>query len=623
MTPEVVEVLKREKLPEEFHKILTHCKDLVDNSRNFMSKFYDKWDERLRVYASERLEDKKDRAKRANNEPTKMVVPMSSAQVNTFVAFLMALYNQRARFFEFGEVGAEDQQIRECSEVLVERDLQVGQFDLTLNQFLLNLARLGFGAFKESYTVKKRKIKQAIPVTNENGDVTGTTVEWVEVVDFEGNAITNVSPYKFFPDTRLPLTRFQEGEFCACEEEHPRISLQKQEAQGEVAGIQWVKQLADSDVQVRRNVKSRFSFVNLDKTDTSESVLILTELQVWLTPNEFEIEPGKFLGEEDFPVLYLVWYVNDQRIVRIEPMNSAHDKFNFECHQFTPDEENQINDSLVGNIEKLQEVIDWLINARVSATVRTLDHQLVVDPNYVDMDTVQTRSRVIKMKKNTGRNGIDRYIQPLPVQDVTGNNFSDAREVSSIMQQVTGVNENATGQYHTGRRSATEAKTVAQGAASRLVWVAGLVWTGALQPLGWKMQINHRAFLSQETFTRVIGPKKLEAQPELYSLFSRPITELAGSYDFFVFDGTTSGEKAYLAQSYQELLGILLSNPGAALSLGLDVNKLLQEIYVLRGAPNLQSFALEPEKLAQLQMIAQQQAAQQNVATQPEGAPTA
>ena len=111
------------------------------------------------------------------------------------------------------------------------------------------------------------------------------------------------------------------------------------------------------------------------------------------------------------------------------------------------------------------------------------------------------------------------------------------------------------------------------------------------------------------------------ADPELYSRFHQPITNLLNSSDFFVYDGTTAGEKAYLAQSYQELLGILLANPGAALQLNLDVNKLLQEIYTLRGAPNLASFALSPEQqqqMMQAQLLANQQ--QNGPSTQPAGA---
>jgi len=66
-------------------------------------------------------------------------------------------------------------------------------------------------------------------------------------------------------------------------------------------------------------------------------------------------------------------------------------------------------------LENLQEVVDWIINARITSVKRTLDNQLVVDPNAVDMKTVTNRSRVIQLRRNAGRGGIDRFVRQLQV----------------------------------------------------------------------------------------------------------------------------------------------------------------------------------------------------------------
>jgi len=42
------------------------------------------------------------------------------------------------------------------------------------------------------------------------------------------------------PGHRLPLTRFEYGEFCADEIEYSRDELEKMEADGLCAGVQWV-----------------------------------------------------------------------------------------------------------------------------------------------------------------------------------------------------------------------------------------------------------------------------------------------------------------------------------------------------------------------------------------------
>ena len=75
------------------------------------------------------------------------------------------------------------------------------------------------------------------------------TTEWATA--FEGNRITNISPYRFFPDVRLPLTRFQEGEFCASEDLYSVSQLKQWEQEGLVAGIDHIKPLGKDIAQDR------------------------------------------------------------------------------------------------------------------------------------------------------------------------------------------------------------------------------------------------------------------------------------------------------------------------------------------------------------------------------------
>jgi hypothetical protein len=220
---------------------------------------------------------------------------------------------------------------------------------------------------------------------------------------------------------------------------------------------------------------------------------------------------------------------------------------------------------------------------------------MVVDTRGVDLNTVEARSRVI-MLKNGANQGVDKYLKQLNVQDTTTHHMQDAESLIQLMQTVTGVNENAMGQYNGGRRSATEARAVIQGASGRMRNLANLLWNSVLAPLGRQLLLNQRQGISLEQFTKVVG----EENAEVYAEFHKSVSQLIGSYDLFVFDGTSPSEKVFLAQSLQELLSIVMSNPMAAAQFNLDPAKMIKEIYELRGVSGLPRFSFDPAQRSQL-----------------------
>lgn len=600
MKPEIVKMLNEEVVGEQHDKILKHVRELVETSRNHMSGYYKEWDKRVKVYNAERVLDKEDAKAVRDGEPPKMVVPLSFAQVNTFVAFLILLFFQRSRFFELKATGSEDNQLREVSELGLETDTKLNKWVSLCFQLFLDIARFGLGIVKHGWTEETATVT-VLEERKAFGQTVAKTPVKQNVVVREYTKAVVVSPYRFFPDCRLPLTRFQEGEFCASEDEYTKIALQTLEKNGAVAGVKHIQPFTGEFLTGRRE-NSRFANINLDEPHKDTNMTCITEVQVKLVPSDFD------LGDETFPVMYVVWYANDSRIVRLEEMNYVHDSFTYALQQFTPDQHCQLNKSLSAIIDVLQTTVDWYMNARVASVRRTLDNQLVVDPSGVDMTTVENRSRVILLKKGASRTGVDRYIMPLPVTDVTAGHLSDVQLLMGpITEGSTGINQQMLGQAHTGRRSATEMRNVAQGAASRITMVGSLIWEGIFEPIGRCMLLNRRQNISQEGYTSFAGQGQ-EAQGVYAAYKADPVT-LAKSSDFFVFDGTAPSEKQYMAQVLQELLGIVLQNPQSAQMLGIvDAQGLLREIYALRGMGGLERFSQMSPEMAQTQQIMAQMA---------------
>lgn len=579
-----------------FHKsLLDKCKKLVDFSHNHMSRYYSTWDEHDRIYRGERQPDEDDKKAGNRGEPIKMVVPMTHAQINTFVAFCYQIYTHRPSFFELEGMGGEDQQGTFIGEALLERDLQKSNFrGQKLHQFLLDIARFGLGVLKYQWVHETEEVEgqQEVPIVQPGVEQPGVEVQTVTETKttFMGNRVDNVSPYNFYPDVRMPLTRFAEGEFCASDETYSKSELQRMEKDGLISGFKWVKE-AKGDFSKQRRA---FSQQIADGTEQKafglglNDIFCLTECQIWLNPKDFELEDGTKMGPEDYPILYVVWYINDQRIVRCEPMNYPSNGFTFKLSQLSPDQERLLNSGISDDLGLLQDALTWFLNSRISSVRKVIDNKFIVDPSGLELRDMEERSPILRLKPAAYRSGVDRWIKQLDVQDVTQSHIQDMKVLNDIAQQTTGISENLMGQHSAGRRSATQDQNVAAGAASRIRMTATLIWYNGLEPLGQDMLLNHRTNLDAETLVKVIGSGVMDPvtggiSQGVVNWLNVTKDDICANYDFRIFDGTLPSEKAYLAQNLQEILTAVIANPMAAGILGYDPRLVLDYIMRLRG----------------------------------------
>jgi hypothetical protein len=429
--------------------------------------------------------------------------------------------------------------------------------------------------------------------------------EWREYLKYEGNLVRAVSPYRWFPDTRYPIVDFQRGEFCASEEEYSKTLLKDLEEAGEVAGVDFVQPLP-RNIDKSRGGPTRMGSDLLSgtgrggalvsgpggtRTNAATGCVLVTKVQVWIVPSKFKFGNDKKLGPEEFPVLYHIWYANDNRVIRVEPAYWWHNEFGWTLAQFTPDMQQTVAMGLADLIYRLQDVITWLINARITDVRRNLRGRHIVNPAFIDTKSLDSEGDIY-MRKGANPAMMDRAIRPLDVNDVTRGHFTDADALGKIMEVVTGVNSNAMGQYNTGRRSASEARVVTAGAAGRMKMHGQLIWDTSLGRLGRLMLSNLRQSLSFESFQAVIG-KDDPAIQQRFDLFKGTPEEVIGEGDYFTFDSTLQSERSFVAQSLQELLVAIIGNPQAAVILGLNPRAMMEEIQYLRGAGNVSRFSLQ------------------------------
>lgn len=594
------EELKDRLAAEEQDDDLVRLKDkvvrLVKESRSEMSKNYDRWDKNNDVYCGLRAPDEEDVDARDHNEPEKMVVPMTFAQIQTFVAFIFLLFYQNRRFFELIGTGSEDKGDESSDgEKLLEADMRSNYGSQQVYQFLTNVGRFSIGIFKSWYETENQFAPTTIPgATAQLGDmeVSNEDVETEqEYLKYQGNRFNNVSPYNFFPDTRFPLSEWHKGAFVADETEWHINALKKYEASGKVAGTEFIEPMTKQSYEKNRNHTRLSAFHNYTISESGaktkdDQVVCVTECQLELIPKDYGFNDTKRL------VRYVVQVANDDRIIRAEPIGYMHDKYTYDVGLISPDMHQHIGQSIADSIDPIQEVISFLINARLMANKKGLENNMIVDPGMIDMASLESRSPWILTKKGAPKLGVDRFAKQLQFNDYTSGNFNDAEVLMKVMQVVTGVNENAMGQFHGGRRSATEARAVNSGSAARMKVTAKLLWDCAFTPLGQKMLCNHRQGITYPGWQKIIG----DNTEERFQQF-KPTdpSDLIGKVDHFVHDATLQSEKGYIAQSLQELVSAMMGTPEVAALLNIDVAELIKETLRLRGIENIDRFERQPQ----------------------------
>ena len=585
MLDEKIKLRLAEKTQDEkLLKLTSVITSALKRSRKEMSKNYAKWDRNIQTYRGIRVRDEDDMRAADANEPEKSIIPLSYAQVQTFVAFGFTLLKQNKFFFEMSATGDEDFDIAELVERGLDRDLSHNEWNSKLYQFLLDMARCSVAPIKHWWTVDTQKVAVEVPMSIDDMGVFDEpqTIE-LDAISYEGNRLKNISPYRILPDMRLPLTRWKEGQFVADEDEWHITNVKLLEKRGLAAGTEFITPM-DNSTYKSLGYERFLSMERGFKSDQDESdfMCIVTEGNIRLVPQEYD------LGSSSEQTLYTFRIVNG-RLISIAPQGSLHGQFNYDIAQFSPDGEAKLNEGLSDTIHALQETISWLYNSRMTAVRRSLDSHLIVHPAYIDSASLESRSPIIYLTKNAPVGDIRQLVHQLDIRDTTTGHFGDADTLMKTMQFVTGVNENAMGQYAPGRRSATENRAANSGASARMKMLLSCAWDSALGPLGKKMMINQRQGFSFETYQKVFG--KSDNVAAKWPLFApEDPRELVGCEDFLVFDSTLSSEKGFLAQSLQELVVAVISNPEFAMQSGFDMQKAMEEIQTLRGIQNVKRF---------------------------------
>lgn len=607
MDSEIATLLNTKKLTPVHEALLNYVEERLKESRLMMAKQYTEWDLRHETYRRRRPTDKNDVEALKQGLPRKVVVPMTYSLVNTFVAFGYTLFTQKERFYEFRGIEDRDKAMRECAEALIERDMKFSDEKKLLVQSLMNIARFSVACEVESWEKDHvwLPVQETTPEPTFAGRPTGqatVTTKLEKVLRREGNSVRTVSPYHIFTDAGYHITDWRKGQFVAWDEPYDKGALKQMEQDGLCTGIEFIEDYDSSVVVSSNRTKSRVAGVDFARPDKKQTAVCVTKLVIDLAPNEIKGRDGTTLGPDTVRHKWLLWIANDRRIIRAEPQTNLHGQFPVSMSFFEPDMHDDCLNSLSYIVDDLQGLVSWFMNSRMAAVSRTVDTQVIIDPLGINVDDVNSRQRVIRMQKAAAGKDVRRFFSQLEIKDSTQGHVGDMTNLIQLMQLISGVNDNAMGQYNGGRRSATEARSVMNGAAARMKMVFDVMWGMHYVPQANRLLINTRQEISPEEFENVCGPEKAV----YFDQFKSTPQQLARSYDFVAFDGTLPSEKMFIAQQLMEVFSLIMTNPANAAMFNMDPNLVLKEAMELRGLGRGNQFAYQQVPQTLLTMLAAQ-----------------
>ncbi len=604
-------------------KVVEMVRGYMKTSADRMSRLHTSWDNNSLIYRGYRVPDKDDADAVKDGEPPKIIVPITYAQVQTALAFIIATFSQRDNVFDLRGIGPED----EKNVFAMNTDLQYQQNDqkfmLKLYFWLLDALKQGFGVmqvqWEERYTeMRVARQETSFTIPGMIGSIFGRkpemkTVEAFEdVLAYQGNKLTNISPYAFYPDPAVSIANFQEGKFVGTEIEVAIQTLQAEEGKM-YFGVDKIPNSMSKDLleQRPRRVKGPFGTDETSKPplgkESQSSARILLTMQVTASEKEMSEKLEVDLGNSTKQVKWIIALGNDQKVIRFERCSYLHNRYNYEVIEYSPDHDAFYNSGLADTIAELQNLTTFLLNSHVVNIRKIIANRFITDPTKVEMEDIKAGSIYIRTKGAVP--DVNRVIQQLQASDITKNNVNDMSGIMALIQVVTGISENALGQYASGRRSATEARNVNAGSAARLKMHAGLMWQQGILPVGQQMLANTRQWRTKEVYDQIVGTKAMET-PFEQVILADP-SRIAGGYDFMPYDATLPTDRQFQAGVLQELFTVLVSNPNSIQLLNKDPMKLMNYIAQLYNIRNLRDFDLSalPTQAPQTQIVPDDQAA--------------
>lgn len=607
----------------KYDQIKNFILDRKRYSNRKMSEARTRWrtaDDQFKAYIPEKELDAQKRLKwdqEGKLDYITLAVPYSYAVAMTAHTYLSAIFLSRNPVYQFSGRHGETQQSIQAIEAIMDYQLRVGKHVPVLMNWLFSMTKYGVGVVGDYWCKETADVARLVerPVTLLGMEVPfkkQKVKEVATVTTFEGNHLYNVSVYDIYPDPRVPLCHFQDGEFFGRD---VRVGLHEI-LEGEVSGryfnvdkVRSMKQESESAASVDGNGYSEASsrldlpYFYGEQAYRGPAFYKLHEMIIRLIPSQWGLGTSSKLEKWVFTL------VNDDLIIGAQPLGLLHNQFPYSIIEYGLGSEEFVKPSMIEIIKPLSNALTWLFNSHMYGVRKSLTDTRIVDPSRVTIkDMLQPYGgSIIRLKPNAYGQSPRDMIHQLQVGDPTASHTRDMLIVEQMLQRTLGIVDDVMGVQGAGsdRQTATEVRVRTGYSTSRMKTTAEYVAATGFSSLSQRLVMNTQQLYQDERLFRIAGSLMQDAGTFLSVRVDQEA--LAGFYDYVPIDGTLPIDRMAQANFWKEMVGMIAQSPQMAMEW--DLSGLVSHIMSMQGERNIQKFrrvnmqAMDP---AMLQQMAQQ-----------------
>lgn len=587
-------------------KLHSHIRDMVMEYAFFssreMSSRHEAWnriDKTLTAYIP--LDDEERGVKDEDSrKPVSIVFPNSYAVLETLLSYFTGAFFQDP-IFRYVGTGPDDVIGAVLLEKVIEQQCYMNKVALNIHTQARDAFCYGFGVSTPTWIEERgrKRIKRQVPgIFN---IFTKTEYEVLEdQVLFEGNALNNIDPYKYLPDTNVPIHMPQDGEFVGwIESDNYMDMLGEERKSNDVFNVRYLKELLGRRSSIysgdtsARNIRSGVSNPGEGIENSQSKAITKVNMFVKLIPKD------EGLGDGKYPEVWFFQICQDEIVTQAFPLNLDHNRIPISV--MAPDYDGYSN-TPISRIEMLygmQEVLDFMFNSHVANVRKAINDTIIYDPYQVNSADFKTSEpgKHIRLRRPAWGRGVKDVVQQLAVTDVTRGNVVDSNFLVQAMNRIGATDENLQGSLRQGgpdRLTGMEYQGTRAGGISRIEHIVKVMGMQGMQDIGFMFAAHNKQFMSEDVFIQVYGDWK-EVLLNEYK-FNRlkinrgRIAVSPRNVDVFnnikIRDGSVPGGN--FSNHWIQLFQILGSNPQLAQEF--DVVRIFKHIARNLGAKNINEF---------------------------------
>lgn len=605
------QIRQRLKPGLKFHSdILQLVNDRFKMAERAISKRYDRWREAENQHLAYVDPDKLDsEGKSLFPFARSIVVPYTYAILDTRLTFFFMAFSSKSPIIPITGTGPNDIIPAKFMEVVNEYQMNETAGLAVLYSWIKDAERYGVGIIKNLWHEKNevRTVVRREPVTFFGVKLSESLKKTQEnMLVYEGNLPCNISPFNFFPDPRVSVSKMQDGEFVGHKMKRSHNHLLNKEFQEEYFNVSEFlpprvpgqDQIRGSVDETRVNADSNLAtIVGMSDIGTDESVdtkdigyHTIKELSIDLVPNDHDIADRKR------PEQWFITVGDDKTVIKCEP--SIYREFPFYVLEPNYDYASPMNVGTVELATPMNDILSWLFNSHMENVRKIINDVLIVDPSLIELKDILRPgpAKIIRMKEDAyGLGMMDKAVKQLQVSDITRSHIQDGQNIINLMQRVFSVTDNLMGIPEEVKRTATETTNTINMATARLRQIGRIYAILGVMPWFRSMTFNNQSFLSQGRYFRITDRIAEELGHDPIAIMNRIFIEpeeLYGNFDFQYPNLDLPNDRVENAKVMRQILTDMLQSE--VLMNEFSVGRVFTEALFNLGVQNVSEFRSKP-----------------------------